>query len=63
MSGQVGGGTEAMKKNFDKIRQRVPFGLATPEDVAEVVVELVTLNQRSLASRVELRPSRPPRKG
>ncbi|PYR94767.1 MAG: short-chain dehydrogenase [Acidobacteria bacterium] len=34
-----------------------------PEDVAEVVVELVTLNQRSLASRVELRPSRPPRKG
>jgi short-subunit dehydrogenase len=34
-----------------------------PEEVAEVVVDLVTLNQRSLASRVELRPSRPPRKG
>jgi len=34
-----------------------------PEDVAEVVVDLVTLDARSLASRVELRPSRPPRKG
>jgi 3-oxoacyl-[acyl-carrier protein] reductase len=34
-----------------------------PAEVAEVVVDLVTLNKRSLASRVELRPSRPPRKG
>ena len=34
-----------------------------PEDVAEVVVDLVTLDSRSLASRVELRPSHPPRKG
>ncbi len=34
-----------------------------PEEVAEVVVDLITLNPRSLASRVELRPSRPPRKG
>jgi short-subunit dehydrogenase len=34
-----------------------------PEEVAELVVDLVTLNPRSLASRVELRPSRPPRKG
>jgi NAD(P)-dependent dehydrogenase (short-subunit alcohol dehydrogenase family) len=34
-----------------------------PEEVAEVVMDLVTLNPRSLASRVELRPSRPPRKG
>lgn len=34
-----------------------------PEEVAEVVLDLVTLNPRSLASRVELRPSRPPRKG
>jgi 3-oxoacyl-[acyl-carrier protein] reductase len=33
-----------------------------PEEVAEIVVDLVTLNPRSLASRVELRPSRPPRK-
>jgi NAD(P)-dependent dehydrogenase (short-subunit alcohol dehydrogenase family) len=34
----------------------------SPDDVAEVVVDLVTLNSRALASRVELRPSRP-RKG
>jgi len=34
----------------------------TPEDVAQVVVDLVTLDSRALASRVELRPSRPPRK-
>jgi NAD(P)-dependent dehydrogenase (short-subunit alcohol dehydrogenase family) len=30
-----------------------------PDDVAEVVVDLLTLPARSLASRVELRPSRP----
>ena len=34
----------------------------SPEDVAQVVVDLVTLESRALASRVELRPSRPPRK-
>ena len=34
-----------------------------PEDVAAVVVDLVTLDPRALASRVEIRPSRPPRKG
>jgi NAD(P)-dependent dehydrogenase (short-subunit alcohol dehydrogenase family) len=34
----------------------------TAEDVAQVVVDLVTLDSRALASRVELRPSRP-RKG
>jgi len=31
-----------------------------PEDVAEVVVDLLRLPSRALASRVELRPSRPP---
>jgi NADP-dependent 3-hydroxy acid dehydrogenase YdfG len=31
----------------------------SPDDVADVVVNLVTLNSRALASRVELRPSRP----
>jgi NAD(P)-dependent dehydrogenase (short-subunit alcohol dehydrogenase family) len=34
-----------------------------PEDVAEVVIELISHPTRSLASRVELRPSRPPKKG
>jgi NAD(P)-dependent dehydrogenase (short-subunit alcohol dehydrogenase family) len=34
-----------------------------PEEVAEVVVNLLRHDPRSLPSRVELRPSRPPRKG
>jgi NAD(P)-dependent dehydrogenase (short-subunit alcohol dehydrogenase family) len=34
-----------------------------PEDVAQVVLDLISLESRALASRVELRPSRPPRKG
>jgi 3-oxoacyl-[acyl-carrier protein] reductase len=33
-----------------------------PEDVAQVVADLVSHPSRSLPSRVELRPSRPPRK-
>jgi 3-oxoacyl-[acyl-carrier protein] reductase len=33
-----------------------------PEDVAQVVVDLVAHDQRSLPSRVEIRPSKPPRK-
>jgi NAD(P)-dependent dehydrogenase (short-subunit alcohol dehydrogenase family) len=34
-----------------------------PEDVARAVVDLIAHDARSLPSRVELRPSRPPRKG
>jgi 3-oxoacyl-[acyl-carrier protein] reductase len=34
-----------------------------PEDVARVVADLIAHDPRSLPSRVELRPSRPPRKG
>ena len=33
-----------------------------PEDVADLVTELVTFPSRSLPSRIELRPSKPPRK-
>jgi 3-oxoacyl-[acyl-carrier protein] reductase len=33
-----------------------------PEDVAQVVVDLVSQDPRSLSSRVEMRPSRPPKK-
>jgi 3-oxoacyl-[acyl-carrier protein] reductase len=33
-----------------------------PEDVADIVVDLVTFPARSLPSRIELRPSRPPKK-
>ena len=39
-----------------------PWKLA-PEDVAQVVVDLIGHDARSLPSRVEIRPSRPPRKG
>jgi NAD(P)-dependent dehydrogenase (short-subunit alcohol dehydrogenase family) len=34
-----------------------------PEDVAQAVSDLVSFPARSLPSRVEIRPSRPPRKG
>lgn len=34
----------------------------SPEDVAEVVLDVLRQNPRSLASRIELRPSKPPRK-
>ena len=33
-----------------------------PEDVADLVIELVTFPSRSLPSRIELRPSRPAKK-
>ena len=34
----------------------------TPDDVAQVVLDLIAMPARSLPSRVELRPSQPPRK-
>ena len=34
-----------------------------PEDVAEVVIDLIAHPARSLPSRVEIRPAKPPRKG
>ncbi len=34
-----------------------------PEDVARAVAELIAFPARSLPSRIEIRPSRPPRKG
>lgn len=36
--------------------------MLTPEDVAQVVMDLLAHPDRSLPSRVELRPSRPPKK-
>ena len=35
---------------------------SSPDDVAAAVVDLLALDPRSLVSRVELRPSKPPRK-
>jgi len=34
-----------------------------PEDIAEVVMGLLTQNERTLPSAVEIRPSKPPKKG
>jgi short-subunit dehydrogenase len=34
-----------------------------PEDVAQVIVDLVSHQARTLPSRVEIRPARPPKKG
>ena len=34
----------------------------TADDVAQVVMDLIAMPPRSLPSRVELRPSRPPKK-
>lgn len=34
-----------------------------PEDVAEVVIDLLRMPPRTLVSRVEMRPAKPPRKG
>ena len=34
-----------------------------PEDVAQAVIDLMTFPARSLPSRIEVRPSQPPRKG
>jgi len=35
----------------------------SPDDVAEVVVDLLAHPARSLPSRVEIRPAKPPKKG
>ncbi|CAN5739313.1 SDR family oxidoreductase [soil metagenome] len=33
-----------------------------PEDIAELVMDLLAMNSRALASRIEVRPSKPPKK-
>jgi len=33
-----------------------------PEDIAELVIDLLAMNSRTLPSRIEVRPSQPPRK-
>jgi hypothetical protein len=38
-------------------------GVLLPQDVAQVVSDLVAHPSRSLPSRVEIRPAQPPRKG
>jgi len=48
---------------FGSGSQRKTGWALTPEDVAEVVLDLVRSPARALYSRVEMRPSQPPRKG
>ena len=33
-----------------------------PEDIGQIVVDLLAMPQRTLPSRIEVRPSRPPKK-
>lgn len=33
-----------------------------PEDIAQVVLDLLAMNERALPSKIEIRPSRPPKK-
>jgi len=42
-------------------REKAPWKIAA-EDVAEVVMDLITTPARTLPSRIELRPSQPPKK-
>ena len=47
----------------DASKPRAASWKLQPDDVAKVVVDLIAHDPRSLPSRVELRPSRPPQKG
>src|ERR1700682_3475753 len=49
---QFGGDSTSEAKNWQ----------LRPEDIARVVLDLLHHNERSLASRVEIRPSKPPKK-
>jgi 3-oxoacyl-[acyl-carrier protein] reductase len=33
-----------------------------PEDIAEIVLDLLAMHERTLPSRIEVRPSRPPKR-
>ena len=37
--------------------------LARTPDIAQIVIDLLEMDPRALPSKVELRPSRPPKKG
>jgi NAD(P)-dependent dehydrogenase (short-subunit alcohol dehydrogenase family) len=53
----------SVKTGFGGRSDIKPEGVLLPEDVAEVIADLVKHPSRSLPSRVEIRPSQPPRKG
>ena len=52
-----------VRTEFDHVHgNRDPSWMLTPDDVAEAVADLVRFPERALPSRIELRPTRPPRK-
>jgi 3-oxoacyl-[acyl-carrier protein] reductase len=55
-------GDPATGSSFSRSASRDEWKL-TPDDVAQVVADLMSYPARSLPSRVEIRPSQPPRKG
>ena len=40
----------------------VRAAIIQPEDIAEVVIDLLKMNERTLPSKIEMRPSKPPKK-
>ncbi|HTM04195.1 MAG TPA: SDR family oxidoreductase [Vicinamibacterales bacterium] len=53
----------SVNTGFGRLPNTKSEGALQPEDVAAAVVDLVNHPARSLPSRVEIRPSQPPRKG
>ena len=53
------GGSAFAKAPADKLPAGLPDWKIQPEDIANLVIDLVTFPERSLPSRIELRPSRP----
>jgi len=62
---EFGGGTAVNSSNREKAPERTETDAwkIDPADIAEVVVTMLSLPRRTTMSRVEIRPSRPPRKG
>ena len=52
----------SVNTGFGNLQNTKAEGALQPEDVAQVIADLVAHQSRSLPSRVEIRPSQPPRK-
>ncbi len=53
----------SVSTGFGGLANTKTTGALLPEDVAQVIADLIAHPARSLPSRVEIRPSQPPRKG
>jgi 3-oxoacyl-[acyl-carrier protein] reductase len=58
----TGFGGSAARAAADKAPAPAPDWKISPDDIASLVLDLVTFPQRSLPSRIEVRPSRPQKK-